>query len=130
MDELMKMMTAKKSGAQGMSDEEITAKEDVIKELLQMALSAMGDHVKGGMDEMSKVSVSAADPKDLAMGLDKAKEVVSNIPADDESTEDAAEEATETPAEEKKEDTLEEDAMPFGSGVKRKKSLASMMSED
>lgn len=127
-DEMMKMLADKAGKSESMSPEAVQAKQDVLKELLQMAMEAMGDKVKGGMDEMQKVSVMAPNKEDLTQGLDKAKDLLAG--ADDESEEDSKEEATETPAEEKAEDmpevmataSTEEDDAP-----KKKMSLRDLM---
>lgn len=99
MDELKQMMMAKKkmSPEGKMSEDEIQAKMDVIKELLDMAQQAMGNDVKGGMDEMHKVSVMAPDQQGLEAGLDVAK----NVAGAEGSPE---EEASESPEQEKMED--------------------------
>jgi hypothetical protein len=100
MKELEQLMAGKKSGDK-MSEQEIQAKMDVVQELLHMAQAAMGSKVKGGMDEMQKVSVAAPDKESLLMGLDKAKDLADKDPM--EAMEDPAEEAKETPEEEKSE---------------------------
>ena len=66
-----------------MSDEDIKAKHDVLKELLDMAHGALAGKVKDGMGAM-KVGVMAKDPKGLEEGLDKAKEVVHEMHHDGE----------------------------------------------
>jgi hypothetical protein len=83
MDELKKMMAGKKSDGK-MSEDEKQAKMDVIKELLDMAQHAMGHGVKGGMDEMHKVSVMAPDEEGLEEGLGMAKKVVGHEEEDPE----------------------------------------------
>lgn len=75
MDELKKMM-AKKGQPEKMDDSAIQAKLDVIKELLEMAHSAMGNKMKGDMDEMHKVSVMAPDQEGLEEGLDVAHDAL------------------------------------------------------
>ena len=105
MDELKRMMAKKKSPEGKMSEDQVKAKMDVIQELLEMAQSAMGSNVKGGMDEMKKVSVMAPDDEGLAEGLELAKEVA----VDDESPEhEASEEAEEAalPGEESADEAL------------------------
>lgn len=92
MDELKKMMAKKKSSEGEMSEMEQQAKLDVIMELLQMAEGAMGSKVKGGLDEMQKISVMAPDKEGLAEGLDLAKEVTDGD--EDEEALEKAEELT------------------------------------
>lgn len=76
-DGMEKMLMAKSGKQDGkMSSEDIQAKMEVLHELLKMAHDAMGQHVKGGMDAMQKVSVMAPDHKSLEAGLDKAKELM------------------------------------------------------
>jgi pyruvate-formate lyase len=58
---------------------DMQAKQDVLKEMMQMAMEAMRGKNKHGMDEMmnmKKVSVMAPDDESLEAGLDKAKEVL------------------------------------------------------
>lgn len=83
MDEMMKQLMAKK-GAQKMSTEDQQAKLDVIKELLEMATQAMGGKIKGGMDEMQKVSVMAPDKKSLLEGLGMAQDIAGGDPETEE----------------------------------------------
>lgn len=106
MDELKQMMMAKKKMSPDgkMSEDEIQAKMDVIKELLDMAQQAMGHDVKGGMDEMHKVSVMAPDAHGLEQGLDMAKDVAAEAEGS------PGEEASESPEKEKMEDMLGTDA--------------------
>lgn len=77
-DGMEKMLMAKGGKQDGkMSSEDVRAKMEVLHELLKMAHDAMGQHVKGGMDAMQKVSVMAPDHKSLEAGLEKAKELAS-----------------------------------------------------
>lgn len=95
MDEMMKQLMAKKGASDKMSPEDAQAKLDVIKELLEMASSAMAGKVKGGMDEMQKVSVMAPDQDSLLAGLDKAKDIASDGDGSDEGSSDPALESAE-----------------------------------
>lgn len=99
----MKMLAAKKGTTDGkMNPDEMSAKLDVIKELLNMAHGAMGSKVKGGMDEMHKVSVMAPDQKGLHQGLDLASALAAGGGADE--NPDDMEGSDETADEEKSED--------------------------
>lgn len=80
MDDLKKMMMKKADKAPEMDQAAIEAKLDVIKELMQMAQATMAGKVKGGLDEMHKVTVMAPDQEGLAEGLDKAEDVVDEAP--------------------------------------------------
>ena len=97
MKDLEKMLMSKKSKG-SMDEKETQAKMDVLHELLQMAQEAMGSKVKGGMDEMKKVSVMAPDTESLTKGLDMAKHVAEDSPEMEAADEDK-EEAMETPKE-------------------------------
>ena len=66
-----------------MSDQDMAAKHDVLKELMEMAHGALSGKVKDGMGAM-KVGVMAKDPESLEEGLDKAKEVVHEMHHDGE----------------------------------------------
>lgn len=63
-------------------DMKSSAKMDVLNELRDMAMNMMGNKVKNHMgpeakkDQMSEISVAAKDPKDLAKGLDLARNVL------------------------------------------------------
>jgi hypothetical protein len=84
----IKAMLGKKSKIDPMDKE---AKLGAIKDMRKMAGDMMADGIKG---KMEKVTVAAPDKEALAMGLDKAKEMVS---PEDESVESAAEELSESP---------------------------------
>lgn len=105
MDELLKKLSAK--GKVNVSEDEAKAKLDVIKELLEMAQSAMADGVKSDMDslispkEAAAVKVVAPDEESLAEGLDVAKDLVS----------EDSEEESESPALEAMEDATGEDEL-------------------
>lgn len=96
-----------------MSEEEKQAKLDVVKELLEMARAAMADGVKDGLDGMAsrKVEVSADSPEGLEEGLDKAQELVSQLPESEEqeAEEGPEHEASETPEMEAAEHEDDED---------------------
>lgn len=122
MDEMMKQLMAKKGASGKMSPEDMQAKMDVIKELLEMAQSAMAGKVKGGMDEMQKVSIMAPDQESLTEGLDAAKDIVGGDEDSDEMSEEAsADEGLKLPDGESDEDM----------GMKKKKRpLFSMMDDE
>lgn len=113
MDELSKLM-GKKPASVKMSDDEVKAKMEVVMELLEMAQEAMGNSVKGGMDEMalpkemSSVKVSAADPEDLQEGLETAHDMVGG---DDKEEGSPEEESTESEAEKTDEGDDSEDPL-------------------
>jgi hypothetical protein len=74
-----------------MSKEDINAKQDVLKELMQMAMEEMRNKNKHGLDEamkLKKVSVMAPDKQGIEQGLDTAKQVIGELPGDHESEED------------------------------------------
>lgn len=79
--ELMKMLSNPKGEDKEMSKEDIMAKMDVLKELLEMANMKSGDDFKKGME---KVSVTAPDKEGLMMGLDKAKDIIGKNEMSDE----------------------------------------------
>lgn len=136
MKDLEKMMMMGKKNSEGkLSPEEMQAKMDVLKELLGMAQEAMGSKVKGGMDEMQKVSVMAPDQKSLTHGLDMAKEIAQD-PKMTELMDEDKEESLESPEEKKaeeldptmedKEESLEpmmDDESIFGKRSSKKKSM-------
>lgn len=70
-DSRMKKILSKK---RDLSPMEHSAKMDVVKQMRDMASEEMG----GKLDGLKKVSVMSNNPKGLAEGLDKAKEIVSN----------------------------------------------------
>jgi hypothetical protein len=91
-----------------MNDNHKKAKLDVLKALRQVAMdlikekSEEGEGEEGEMpgmpEHMQKVSVMAKDPKDLAKGLDLAKQVAGKLPevSDDESAESSEEQSLES----------------------------------
>ncbi len=75
-EKLMKMMEKKK--AKKLSPVEQKAKMGVLKELKDDMSSEMGGNLKDMMAK--KVSVMASNKEDLEKGLDKAKELVGEMP--------------------------------------------------
>lgn len=71
------MMSPEKKGQ--MDKNQIQAKMEVLKELLDLAHGEMGKKVKSGMDEMKKVSVIAPDDESLAEGLELAGDIVPTL---------------------------------------------------
>jgi hypothetical protein len=87
MKDLMEMLMKKKGQPQKVDATEKMAKMQAVKELISMLEEMMGEDVEGGM--MKKVTVAAPDEKSLEMGLEKAKDVVSEMPEmEDEEDED------------------------------------------
>lgn len=148
-DMLAKLMMKKASKGKDdkMSDMEVQAKMEVLKELLGLAQDEMGGRVKSGMDEMQKVTVAAPDKESLLKGLAKAEEITEEAPemdsdeeSDEESenmsdggivndkkttmndvmTDDAMHENFNKKADENPVDPDEEDSM-FGTSLKKKK---------
>ena len=92
-----------------MNDNHKRAKLDVLKALRQVAMDLIkekseegeGEEGENGMPEhLQKVSVMAKDPKDLAKGLELAKQVAGKMPevapSEDESMESPEEESLES----------------------------------
>lgn len=81
-----------------MSEQEIAAKLEVVKQLMDEMMSSMGHGVKSHLDGLKQVTVAAPSDELLAKGLDVAKQVVPKI--EDAEPEDASEEKDEleTPA--------------------------------
>ncbi len=103
-DKMLKMMEKKKKSSREMSDPEREAKMNVVKDMRQMASSAMADGLKG----LKKVSVAADSKEGLQEGLDKAKQILSSKEHDG-MVEDA--ESCE-PTEEKDEDMMPNEEHP------------------
>lgn len=120
MDKVMKLMGNKNPVK--MSDEDIAAKLDVLKELLAMCDGELKGRTHKGMDGLKKVSVMADSPEGLNEGLEKAQELAQVMP--EESDEDPMEEATETPEEEKLESAPVEEEEPMGYFARKKKLAA------
>lgn len=72
--ELMKYLSDEKDNGE-MSEQDIMAKMDVLKELLEMASMAAGDDLK---KNMQKVTVAAPDKEGLMKGMEKAEELLEN----------------------------------------------------
>lgn len=121
----LEKMLMKKQDSGKMSDEAKQAKSEVLQELIEMCMKAMGDNVKSGMDEMQKVSVMAPDKESLLEGLDKAKEVAESPmmeKMEEMSEEMPEEEAQEEKQEEKPEMKMveeDEDESPFNRKMKK-----------
>lgn len=64
-----------------MSDMEKKAKMDVLKELIDYAMSMSGDNVAKGMQELT---VAAPDKESLMEGLGHAEEMLEEMPEEDE----------------------------------------------
>lgn len=93
MKDLSKLLGGGDAAPAKLSPQEVQAKMDVIKELMQEMVEAMGGQVKSGMDDMGalkKVTVAAPDDQSLSKGLDLAKDVAVG---------DDAEEGSESPEE-------------------------------
>lgn len=75
MKDLTKMLTMQKNKGE-LSKEAIQAKKDVLQELMDLAHGMLSDKVKGGMDEVRKVTVAAPDKAGLKEGLQKASEII------------------------------------------------------
>lgn len=127
MDELLKKLATK--GQPKMSEQEVQAKMEVVKELLEMAQSAMADGVKGDMDSMmapKSVEVSAPDKESLSEGLDMAKDLIESKEADaskdDDSELELSPESEMADAQSCEDDEDEEDK-----GKKFKKSFPSLL---
>jgi len=74
MEEMMKMLMMKKMGKEEQMDpNEIRAKIEVLKELLDMSSEEAG---KGVAEGMQKLTVMAPDKEGLMEGMDKAEDVV------------------------------------------------------
>lgn len=101
-DKLMKMMEKKKARKVGPAEQK--AKMGVLNELKDDMSSQMGGSLKDMMAK--KVSVMAGSKEDLKKGLDKAKELVGQMPdnGDSEDEESSEHEALESAEEETAED--------------------------
>jgi hypothetical protein len=76
-----KLIAKKKAeGMKPMSPVEKQAKMGVIQDMRKMA----SDSMASPLHDLKKVSVASNSPQGLAMGLDKAKQIVSHNPEDDE----------------------------------------------
>jgi len=129
--DLEKMLMSKKDKG-AMSEKSMQAKMEVLQELLQMAQEAMGSKVKGGMDEMQKVSVMAPDQEGLKKGLEIAEEIAENS---EEMPEEASEPKMEEASEEKpmisaSEESDEDDDSLFGKKITKKRTTSNMMYDE
>lgn len=82
MKDISKLLAGESSAPSKLSPQEIQAKLDVIRELMEEMAEAMGGHVKSGLDELGalkKVTVAAPDEESLEAGLDVAKEVLPEV---------------------------------------------------
>lgn len=84
MKKLMELMAKKKEEGKMISPMEKDAKMGVLKDLHKMASDSMAEKVNG----IKKVSVAAPDKKGLETGLDKAKQIVKDMPGMSEDAED------------------------------------------
>lgn len=111
MKDLEKLLM-KKADKQELSKPAIQAKMDVLKELFELSQKLLGEKVKGGMDEMKKVTVMAPDKEGLKEGLDKAKEIADSPLVDmlseneeEETPKEESEECADTLVDENKEES-------------------------
>lgn len=72
MKELLKKLSSKDEGGE-MSENDIQAKMDVLKELLGMASKEAGSDIVG---RLKKVTVAAPDDKGIKQGLKKASQMI------------------------------------------------------
>jgi len=96
MDKFAKMLEKKKKMGREMSDVEQEAKMNVIKDLRDEASSKMGEK----LGNLKKVAVMSDSKEGLEKGLDKAKEMMANMPEGHMEEESDAHEGKETPEEE------------------------------
>ena len=83
--EMIKAMMMKEKGMiDPKMKAKMEAKMEVLKELMQMADSSEAEGLLGGMDDMKQVTVAAEDKEGLEEGLEKAEEVLDEMPMDDE----------------------------------------------
>lgn len=79
-DMLMKKLM--KSEASEMPKSEKMGKMAALKELIQEMSALMGSDLENPMEEMQKVTVAAPDKESLMKGLDKAEDVLEEMPMD------------------------------------------------
>ena len=105
MKDLMKMMAKKKDKGE-MSKEDKQAKMDVLKELLEMAMEKSGMDVSEGMKQLT---IAAPDKEGLMEGMEKAEEMMDEMPngEEDEIVEDEMPE-DEMPEEDEEEEDKKE----------------------
>lgn len=80
MDSMLKKIMERKGNKKPLSPVEKDAKMSVVEEMRKMAQEAMGDKLKG----LKKVTVASNDPEGLEEGLDKAKDLIGEMPKEDE----------------------------------------------
>jgi hypothetical protein len=85
------------------------AKMEVLKELMDMAMGEMKGRTGKMLGEMKKVSVMAPNKEALEEGLDKAKDVVEDMPMEDEEDDMDMEESEDEMSEENSEDEMSDD---------------------
>ena len=97
-----------------MSKMDVQAKMDVLKELYDMCSDSLKSKVKGGMDEMKSVTVSAPDSESLEEGLEMAADLAPEM--EEEKPEMKSEEKPEMESEEE-----DESGGSFLDAIRRKK---------
>jgi len=119
-----------------MSPNEIKAKLAVLEELMNMANGAEGDELENHFKGLNKVTVAAKNPEDLEAGLDKAKDLMDEMPEEkmeDKLHEDMEEMKPESEMSlpEKKDDQVEEDIeeSPFKSKNLKSKKKSGYLSD-
>lgn len=97
MKDMLDKMKVDKKGKHDMKKDEIDAKMNVLENLRNHMSDMMADKMRGGHEQLQKVSIVAKNPTDLQKGLDKAKEMVNGAaPETDEAGENPLEEAPES----------------------------------
>ena len=81
MKDLLKLLAAQEGQGEEMSEIEIQAKMDVLRELLEMAQAHSG---KGIADRMQKLTVASPSKEGLMEGMEKAEEIVEEMPEEGE----------------------------------------------
>lgn len=76
---MRKLMDMMKQHQDQMSDKDVQAKLEVLKELIEMADGKEGQDYKDGLD---KVTVAAPDKQGLKEGLKKAQDMLEKMPGD------------------------------------------------
>lgn len=99
-----------------MSKMDIQAKMDVLKELHDLCKAKLGEKVKGGLDSMKSVTVSAPDEESLEQGLELAQELAPEM-----ETESEEKPEMETPEMEASEDEEDSDGGSFFNQIRKKK---------
>lgn len=78
-DKLVEMLKKKKAGGHELSETDKSAKMNVLDDLKSHAQDMMGDQMKG----LKKVTVASPTKEGVEHGLDKAKEILHNVPFED-----------------------------------------------